>query len=324
MQIHWRDIDDRLQPGLWDSLLISVDREGPPGLAVSICPPDRLRVSAGETPVLWARIEEDHYGYEFLRKGGDASWAIIPPIPFALAHGVADLAPEARVRRWAREYATWLSVSSCSPLGRGDWTLAPRMRWHQGAMLAMDDLAGIRAHEIRGHVAWDHHVHPLPLRGMSPADSGRVKAWRKLARRGALPPVLLQWISGLVAHVVLDGHDRLFAAQLEGRPAPFLCLERVATSHRDEEHRRLVLDAVGKASEHSARAGHPPGHASRTFTPAKANRILLDAFMPLLVEQPTVAGSNRLDAASWDAEVRAEAMRQGVDATEMLHAAACR
>lgn len=50
----------------------------------------------------------------------------------------------------------------------------------------------------------------------------------------------------------------------------------------------------------------------------------IDAFMPLLVEQPTVAGSNRLDPACWDAEVRAEAIRQGVDATEMLHAVACR
>lgn len=324
MTIHWRDIDDRLQPGQWDGLLVSVERDDPPGCSVSVCPPDRLQISVGDAPVYWARIWNDYFGYEFLRKGGRASWSIMPPIPFALAHETAELAPEARLRRWAREYAAWLSVSPSSPLGRGEWMLAPQMRWHRGAALATRNLDGILAHEARGDVAWDDHVPPLPLRAMSPPDEGRVKAWRKLARREALPPVLLQWISGLVAHVVLDGHDRLLAAQLEGKPAPFLCLDRVATLHRDAGHRQMVLDAVGKAFEHSARAEYPPGHASRSFTPAKANRILLDAFMPQLVEQPTVAGSVRIDPARWEAEVRAEGLRQGVDVTEMLHAEACR
>lgn len=324
MTIHWRDIDDRLQPGQWDGLLISVERASAPGFVVCICPPDRLRVSVGDAPVYWARVWNDYFGYEFLRKGGGASWSIIPPIPFAIADEVAAQPPELRARYWARHYAKWLSESPSSPLHEGDWMLAPRMRWQEGATLASRDLDGILAHEAREYVAWDHHVHPLPLREMSPADSGRVKAWCKLARRGTLPPILLQWISGLVAYVVLDGHDRLLAAKLEGVPAPFLCLDRVASMQRDAEHQQLVLDAVGKAFEHSARAEHPPGHASRSFTPAKANRILLDAFMPQFVEQPTVAGSARFDPARWEAEVRAEAMRQGVDVTEMLYAEACR
>lgn len=324
MTIHWRDIDDRLQPGQWDGLLISVERESAPGFAVSICPPDRLRVSVGDAPVYWARVWNDYYGYEFLRKAGGASWSILPPIPFAIVDEIAAQPPELRSRHWARHFATGLSESPSSPLHEGDWMLAPRMRWHEGSTLATRDLDGILAHEARGYVEWDHHVHPLPLRGMSPPDHGRVKAWRKLARRGALPPILLQWISGLVAYVVLDGHDRLLAAKREGVPAPFLCLDRVASMQRDAEHQQLVLDAVDKAFEHSARVEHPAGHASRSFTPAKANRILLDAFMPQFVEQPTVAGSARFDSARWDAEVRTEAMRQGVDVTEMLYAEACR
>jgi hypothetical protein len=318
MRIHWRDIDDRLEPTRWDSLLFTVEDAHAPTFAVSVCPPDRLRLSAGETPVLWARVEQDYYGYAYLRKGGHAPLSIVPPIPFALADEIAEQAPEARPQLWARQFATGLSASSASPLHRGEWTLSPRMRWHKGAVLAPGDLDGILAHEQRGDVAWDHHVHPLPLRDMSPSDSGRVKAWRKLARRDALPPVLLHWVSGLVAYVVLDGHDRLLAAKLEGAPAPFLCLDRVAPMERDAEHRQMVLASVAKAFEHAGRTVCESGRESRLFTAGKANRILLDAFTPLLVEQRTMAESTRFDSVRWEAEVREEAMRQGVDASEMV------
>ena len=56
----------------------------------------------------------------------------------------------------------------------------------------------------------------LALRPPSAPDSSRVKAWRKRARERVLPPVLLWWIEGLAAYVILDGHDRLQAASLEG------------------------------------------------------------------------------------------------------------
>lgn len=40
--------------------------------------------------------------------------------------------------------------------------------------------------------------------------------WRKRARERVLPPLLLWWVAGLAAYVILDGHDRLQAASLEG------------------------------------------------------------------------------------------------------------
>jgi hypothetical protein len=43
-----------------------------------------------------------------------------------------------------------------------------------------------------------------------------VKSWRKHARDGTLPPILLAWIAALDVYLVLDGHDRLRAAELEG------------------------------------------------------------------------------------------------------------
>ncbi|MEU0633529.1 hypothetical protein [Streptomyces sp. NPDC005989] len=37
----------------------------------------------------------------------------------------------------------------------------------------------------------------MPLRQMPPPDHARVKAYRKQAREGILPPALLWWFSGL-------------------------------------------------------------------------------------------------------------------------------
>ena len=64
----------------------------------------------------------------------------------------------------------------------------------------------------------------IPLREPSPADAARVKAWRKHARENTLPPVLLWWVTGLEAYVILDGHDR--------RPAQLLaCVYGLALKH---------------------------------------------------------------------------------------------
>ncbi|MGE3675885.1 MAG: hypothetical protein AB7K71_39820, partial [Polyangiaceae bacterium] len=56
----------------------------------------------------------------------------------------------------------------------------------------------------------------IPLRAPSPSDASRVKAWRKHAREGTLPPVLLWWVTAYDTYVLIDGHDRLVAAQAEG------------------------------------------------------------------------------------------------------------
>ncbi|MCE0446133.1 hypothetical protein LT493_18650 [Streptomyces tricolor] len=57
---------------------------------------------------------------------------------------------------------------------------------------------------------------------MPDVGDGRVKAYRKQARDGTLPPVLLWWVSGLDCHLVLDGHARL-AAAIANRRHPRCC-----------------------------------------------------------------------------------------------------
>ncbi|MFG2111901.1 hypothetical protein ACGFRB_04560 [Streptomyces sp. NPDC048718] len=88
---------------------------------------------------------------------------------------------------------------------------------------------------------------------MPAADDGRVKAYRKQARDGTLPPVLMWWVSGLDCGVILDGHARLAAAIAESVEPPLLQLIRTAP---DDEVAEGTERAVGRyETEMARRAG---------------------------------------------------------------------
>lgn len=115
-----------------------------------------------------------------------------------------------------------------------------------------------------------------------------MKACRKLARARELPPVLLLWVSGLDAHVVLDGHDRLVAASAEQTPMPVLSLEPIRSDEQSERMRAGV----------SAAAANLPT--------ASANSLLLDAFCPLTRAARTRAWPLPGGVEAWKREVERE------------------
>jgi hypothetical protein len=110
------------------------------------------------------------------------------------------------------------------------------------------------------------------LRDPSAQDASRVKSWRKHAREGTLPPALLAWISALDGYVVLDGHDRLQAAALEGIDAPLVSLHPVREHPCDPE----VLARVMRRYEATFAHEKELGPATR----AKRNRELVWASAP--------------------------------------------
>ena len=66
-----------------------------------------------------------------------------------------------------------------------------------------------------GSVQWLNWVPSgLKLITLHPVDpvAGRLKWWRKTAREGCLPPILLWFVASLDSYVVIDGHYRLQAA----------------------------------------------------------------------------------------------------------------
>jgi hypothetical protein len=102
----------------------------------------------------------------------------------------------------------------------------------------------------------------LALRAPSAESDGRVKAWRKHARDGTLPPVLLLYFHLAGKWLVVDGHDRLHAALLEGLAPPLLGLWPVVeTALPEEAHTR---EAALRSAETILRAQVTPGMVDST------------------------------------------------------------
>ncbi|WP_433327167.1 hypothetical protein [Spirillospora sp. CA-294931] len=207
-----------------------------PRLRVEVTGGDRFRVSQDGRPVLLARVGDGNYGVHYTRLPGHEP--VLPPI-------TADLA---RARpAWPHRYATWLACGP-GPLHTGWWALQPWRAAHPRAVWEHELASGPSGY-LDWFAGWNGVVAARDLPG---PDDGRVKAHRKLAREGALPPLLLWWVSGLDGWLLLDGHARLAAALAEDVTPPALELARAPSPDEIEER-------VGHASGNDALA---PGKAS--------------------------------------------------------------
>jgi hypothetical protein len=121
-------------------------------------------------------------------------------------------------------------------------------------------------------------------------------------RDGTLPPVLVQYISGLDMFVVLDGHDRLRAALLEGSTPPLLVLWRVRAHpiSPDRERQAAVLREV-------ERKRLLRGEAERPLDVEAENRLLIAMFDDRDgLSATTPAWPLEGGAARWEQQILAE------------------
>jgi hypothetical protein len=326
MQLTWHDAFDRIDPTAWKGLRVRVDGRREPGFAVSACYPGYVRLAAGDLPLVWTRIDEDYWGYELLRAPAIDGPSILPPITAELAREHHE-ANSAVWPAWARTYARMLQDCPGTPLYDGNWHIGALSREFRPFELTASTVRRIVEQKATGYVQWDFGdtVYPITLRDMSSPDAGRVKAWRKHVRSGSLPPVLLQWISGLAAYVVLDGHDRLLAASIEQAPAPALALEPVEEVVSSEERKRAVMAAVEKSLEAASRErtrSHDErlARARRLFTTEDANQILLDTFAPQQLAARARARPIAGGLEQWAAEVRQALAVRGIRDSNLLEA----
>lgn len=242
--------------GTWAGLSLDIQDPHRPGLSVFSAGP-RLLVSQLSRPVVLAVVDEYLDGVDFWRT--DEYRSFVPPLRADVGRALAG-SPQ----RWAHRFAQYLIDSPDSPLHAGRWLLSCDSRIRRGrhadtshgeywSSMLVDGCPD-------GYIDWFLHSHGwevLPLRPMPDADDSRVKAYRKRAREGTLPPVLLWWVSGLDCHLILDGHARLAAAIAESVEPPLLQLHRTVPgddlttridqavgSYEDELERFAELRAV--------------------------------------------------------------------------------
>ncbi|MFG2094050.1 hypothetical protein [Streptomyces sp. NPDC048612] len=220
--------------GTWSGLSLEVQQRPRPDLCLLTAPPHRLLLAQGGTPVLLGVVDPPAHGVDFYRTGHYRS--PVPPLRASTARAYGG-----STERWAHRFADLLATSPGTPLHDGRWVLSPdpRLRhWNHARRTPAEYWSSmlIEGHPD-GYVDWYVHngsFEIFPLRPMPDAGDSRVKAYRKQALDGTLPPVLLWWVSGLDCPLILDGHARLAAAIAESAEPALLELHR--TVPEDEAH----------------------------------------------------------------------------------------
>ncbi|MFJ8582151.1 hypothetical protein [Micromonospora sp. NPDC093277] len=181
--------------GGWDGLTLDVAAPARSGLRAEAAGDGRFLIRQADRVVLLARQHPRHHGVHYARPGGYRS--PVPPITATLARRIRETSADGTIwsARWAHQFVTWLRQAVDGPLHQGSWVLADGMP-HWAVPGHWERLR--RVDPDRGHITWFGYGHPeddqrdvLPLRQLDPAGADRVRAWRRQARDGMLPPALL-------------------------------------------------------------------------------------------------------------------------------------
>jgi len=213
-------------------LTLTVETEQRPGLVIEYGGGGRTRIQSDAGPALWARAEAYYEGVWLVRRDAPYELAVVPPIKAAEARSIET------AEGWMKWFARGLGNSDKSPLRPGVWQLTElRQEKPDSAHQARDEVTDVflpvdpdglpaPAYGLRRSVSLPRAHYEswgingsggvFPLRSPSDVDAARVKAWRKHAREGTLPPILLWWVGAFDLHLVIDGHDRLLASTAEG------------------------------------------------------------------------------------------------------------
>lgn len=253
--MHWNDLDE----GTWEGItvrLTAADIARAPLWSIDLARPGGVRISAGDAVRWWGVQQYQLRGVGLLRGAPmSADDAVVRAITTEDLMAV-DAAPGtvAWWRHWSRWFVREMVASGRSPLRPGLWWLTPVIARDVGSLTIADarqvrDGLASRWNPVRRNIEhaegdlWTEDLLDenwglngsytlLPMRRASRPDNGRVKSWRKRAREGVLPPVLVHYVAALTSFALLDGHDRYAAARAEGVPVPWLDVTAVSFEER--------------------------------------------------------------------------------------------
>lgn len=272
----------------------------------------RIAVTVGGVDHALAHIAPGHAGV-WLALADRGTLGLLSPITTEEARDMPRQTDPAYLGRWTRFFADRSIAANALETGRYALTAAFDPKLSAKPPLPVCERAPqvvTRVYELSSSlttlaVAWkswwlNGNGQVVRLRRSSSPDAARVKVWRKRAREGALPPVLLSYVSGLDLFALIDGHDRLAAAVAEGIAPPLLVLWRV----REEP---AYVDAEAQAAvvrELSIRREDRRGRRGKLDTEAE-NAVLRRTFpAPTYLYTKTRAWPLRDDEAAWEARVR--------------------
>lgn len=290
------DSKDWQLPVAASGLILDVPAKGHwlrrPSLHLEAAPDYRLRLVGKGQPWFWVRIDS-YWDRCVLVRGTVPARSVLPALSAPEVRTV-DEAPGTPEwwAAWTWRLGRMLVEAPASVLHTGHWCLRPvrtiaadkaerhavsPMEWSFGQFpSAPHSLDAV----LRFQTAWKEdwwEERPeqkpgvvLPMRAPSDSEHGRIKSWRKRARDGTLPPAVLLHVDILSKWLVLDGHDRIHAALLEGMAPPLLGLWPFVETRRAESRVREEGALIG--AEIQLRAGATPEVIDRV------NRMLVRSF----------------------------------------------
>lgn len=273
----WQDkIDDYQQ---WHSLHVRVNPQSVTSGAPELLSGhnSRIQLQLRGYPLFWATVLHNHSGVWLIhnREHPDQN-NLLSPIRSHTVEQMAAASSDTRTAQWCRYFARDLLDRPSPLLSAGEWLLRPMnavtpaapyscnipqtvKEWrfrspvsndHSGAdwMLYSEDLPDLQSPEQVILVDWWFGGYLLLPRYQVEPQSSRLKYWRKIAREGKLPPVLVWYISGLASYLILDGHLRLQAAFDESVPPSFIVLSQYHESHYEPGPE--AIDKIQQALQH--------------------------------------------------------------------------
>jgi len=335
--VYWRDIEDR--QGNWAGLQVTVKRSDPtrPPLHLRAMTNGRIKLMHNDTPLLWATSERGYYGAWVVRNNQvlpHSQFSPVAPIRSADVDRYASLTQPARTKAWSRYFVSALCDGTSNFMSTGNWLaqgLLPDPSKTQ--LMRRDGLASwLFTHGtadyrlpdwcLSGQEIIDYQQSPIvrwldwcswqyKLIGLRPVDpmADRLKWWCKKSREGTLPPILLWYVAGLSAYVIIDGHYRLQAAIETNIPPSFIVLSviRMQEFSPPPESLQPVVESLLRQ-----RARNPG------FGVDALNEKLINLFDNRAFIGPrTHSWAGLRSEQGWEAQVTA--YLQGIGETEYLH-----
>jgi len=236
----------------------------------------RFKLYNKEQTILWGTFGSEYWGVWILNNT-TTDWDIknmpVHPINSAI---VEESKNAEYYPFWSRFFAKQLIGDSQSTLSSGLWTItigSSVLTKMANASEYINDVNDAFTEENPRWVEWDigRCGSLIALKNEVNEVNGRVKWFRKLVMEGTCPPVLVWYLNCIDGYVVLDGHCRLKAFQLEGTPVKFLVLNSIIEEEvkRDPKVQKNILLGLEKRRNNQTK---------RELNVEEINKLLISTF----------------------------------------------
>ncbi len=273
-----------------------------------------MSLMVGDVPALWIRIDSWWDDMLVLKASpGAPSTSPLPPMSSKLmARVVRESERFAHLddplgESWLRQLAILFGESlRYEALWQGRWLLSPAREYtrrmqditpEQQDLLIRELMAP--CYEVFNRVT----LFPWPLRQVQYLDGARLQWWRKVARQDHLPPIICMRVEPLLTDVILDGHERLLAALLEGVAPAFMRLNYFSERVMEPDIARAEQERI------ETEYGYMHGHNLSPQTIERLNMRARYAYSDATFTSSMRAWPMHEGVSEWTRQVRERAAR---------------